>query len=183
MKYKVEMGWSLNYQTSMEFSILEDFFVINGKSLYLATEFESKCKLVLFYFSLAYQYEMTGEALASLNLVKNLKACVLSNTINKIKAFNGVDVEDIKRIDRAREARNFIVHESTLIGPLGTSKSSIKAIEEKIKRLRDEISHLVVGDNIVSRWLYEISEKEPTPREFCFLYQNLVQKWVFKEKL
>ena len=175
------MAWSLDYRSPMESALLDDFFTISGKALYLATAFEDKCKYLLFYFKLADHYKETGDVHASLDLANGLRGLLLGQTIKKIHTLDGIDDEDIKKIERAKEARNFIVHESTLIGTLILSKDTIKAIEEKNDRLRDELEYLTIGDNLVSQWLYEIQEKEPAPRELCLLYSNLVHRWVFKE--
>ena len=64
-------------------------------------------------------------------------------------------------LEKAREARNFIAHEGMAVGLM----AGLRAIHlsEHVARLRSAISDLAVGDNLVSTWCFEISEKEPAP--------------------
>jgi hypothetical protein len=45
--------------------------------------------------------------------------------------------------------------------------------------LRNEIITLSAGDNLISRWIYEISEKEPAPKAIQMCYQKMTEDWVF----
>jgi len=35
------------------------------------------------------------------------------------------------------------------------------------------------GDNLVSRWMYEIDQKEPAPTAIQRLYPEWVDRWIF----
>jgi hypothetical protein len=67
--------------------------------------------------------------------------------------------------------RNFIAHES--------AKLSVHSPRELVGRLREEVRALAAGDNVASRWLYEISEKRLAPQEIQRTYIDRVEAWVF----
>lgn len=45
--------------------------------------------------------------------------------------------------------------------------------------LRNAVAELARGDNVVSRWIYEIEEKLPAPRDTRDLYPECVDAWIF----
>ena len=171
------MGWSLDYQKPREPELLDRFFLAVGKSLYLASAFEAKCQWVLRIVKMASHYERTGDASATVELTKALKDRLLGPTLNEMKGFPEFNANDIGTLERAKDARNYIAHESAEIGSL--SSATKKVIREKLIRLRDELDALVRGDNVISSWVYEITEKEPAPRGIQSEYPEWVSKWVF----
>lgn len=172
------MGWSLNYQRPKEPELLEEFFLAVGKALYLASAFEAKCRFVLRTAKLAHHFNQTDDASATLALAKAMKDKLLGPTIAELKGFPDVSSNDIVVLEQAKNARNFIAHESADIGHL--SSASAKQIHEQLARLRCELRALVAGDNLVSRWVYEIEEKEPAPSGIQAAYPKWVEQWVFR---
>lgn len=171
------MGWSLNYQPPKEPELLEEFFLTVGKALYLACAFEGKCRWVLRIAKLADHYQQTGDASATMALARAMKDKVLGPTLNELKDFPDFDLNEIAVLERAKDARNFIAHECADIGSL--SGMSAQRIQEQLARLRSELRTLAAGDNLVSRWVYEIEEKEPAPRGIQQMYPEWIEQWVF----
>ena len=51
------MGWSLDYKSPQNIELLDQFFLTAGKSLYLASSFESKCQWILFIMKITEHFE------------------------------------------------------------------------------------------------------------------------------
>ncbi len=179
-KLGVFMGWSLNYLPAKEPELLDEFFLAVGKALYLACAFESKCKWVLRIAKLANHFEETEDASATMSLAKAMKDKLLGPTINEMKDFPSFDSDDVAMLERAKNARNCIAHEIAEIGSL--SSASANHIQKQLARLRSELDVLIAGDNLVSRWVYEIEEKEAAPRAIQSTYPEWVDEWVLGER-
>jgi len=83
-------------------------------------------------------------------------------------------------LEHAKDARNFIAHESALLAwPISTTRS--REIREKINRLRSEVETLAAGDNLVSRWIYEFEEREPAHPILYRDYLRRIEQWIFGE--
>lgn len=171
------MGWSIDYLPIKQPELLEAFFLVVGKALYLANAFEAKCRFVLRVFKLAQLYEESGDASAVMSLAQALKDRMLGQTINGLTNFPDINSEDIALLEKAKDARNFIAHEGANFGYL--SSISAEEVHERVDRLRKEVGELAAGDNIVSRWVYEIEEKERAPLEIQKTYPERVRQWVF----
>jgi hypothetical protein len=171
------MGWSLTYREPKEPKLLEQFFLSIGKALYLASSFESKCQYVLRIVKIGAVYDSSNDVTATMALAKTLKDQLLGATIRELKNFPEFGMNDVTKLERAKDARNYIAHESTNIGMLCDATSTM--ITEKMTRLRLELENLTIGDNLVSRWVYEIDEKEPAPLGIQEEYPNWVVQWVF----
>jgi glycerophosphoryl diester phosphodiesterase len=169
------MGWSLGYSVPEQPQLIDEFLLAVGKCLYLASAFEEKCKCVLRVAKIAATYEEHGDASAAMVLAKAMKDKYLAPTITDMRAF--FQAEDIAVLERAKDARNFIAHESANIGPL--HDASAQHIHERLARLRTELEALAAGDNLVSAWVYEIEEKGPAPRGIKAAYPNWLKNWVF----
>ena len=172
------MGWSLSYLTPAEPELLGKFFLIIGKSLYLATSFESKCQFVHRVLRLSAHCENTDDINEFITLMQSMKDSMLGQTIKGMEAFpKFITADNISKLERAKDARNYIAHESTEIGVL--SSVSAKTIDESLTRLRRELAYLIVGDDLVSRWVFEIEEKQRTSRKMRAAYHQQVFQWVF----
>jgi len=158
------MGWSLDYHGVHDLALLDDFFLAVGKALYLANALESKCRGILPIGRLVRHLKHTDDDLdAALELTRAMRDKLLADTIRELATFSEFKATDIVKLDRARLARNVIAHEIAGLGPL--SGVSTKVLSERRARLRSEPIMLVEGDNLVSRWIFEIEEKRPAPRE------------------
>jgi hypothetical protein len=172
------LGWSLDYQPPKEPELLNALFLAAGKALYLASSFEAKCQWVLRIVTIVTHYKATGDNSATTELARAMKEKMLGPTIRELKALTEFTAGDLETLERARDARNYIAHESAKLGPL--SSASAKTITEKLAQLRVELQALIDGDNLVSRWIYEISEKEPAPSGIQQAYPSWVLEWVFE---
>jgi hypothetical protein len=171
------MGWSLNYHPPQEPELLDSFFLSVGKSLYFANAYESKCRYVLQVFRIVNCYRETQDASAAWDLTATLKNKLLGPTISELKGFPDIDPNDISVLEKAKDARNYIAHEGADIGDM--SRASVEYIQQRTIRLRHELEILITGDNLVSRWIYEIEQKEPAPIQIQNLYPKWVNQWVF----
>jgi hypothetical protein len=148
-----------------------------GKSLYLASAFEGKRKWVLCMAKIVARYEQHGDASAAMALAKFMKDKLLGATITAMRVFADFQVQDIAILERAKDARNFIAHESARISPL--HYASAQHIHEQLARLRTKLDALAAGDNLVSAWVHEIEEKKPAPRGTKAAYPDRLKRWVF----
>ncbi len=171
------MGWSLSYQPPREPETLNDLFLAVGKALYIANGFEVKLRYVLRMGKLADRYKETDDLDAWLAFMETTKDPLLGRALIELSALSIMKPADINVLKRAKDARNAIAHEGGSIGP--AYSASAKAIELQFSRLRKDVSILAVGDNLVSRWVYEIDEKETAPMEIQRLYPEWVDQWIF----
>ncbi|MFI5173699.1 MAG: hypothetical protein ACHQKY_02500 [Terriglobia bacterium] len=172
------MGWSLsNHLQPCDPAAVDAALLAAGKALYLANAFESKCRYVLRIANLvsfldAHPGAGLDDAIASLARDK-----FLHPTIEGLKTFPIVKENEVELLDKARDARNFIAHEGGAFGDIFYAREP--HIREHLDRLRKAVIDLAGGDNIVSRWVYEIDEKEPAPLGMMLSYPALVEQWVF----
>jgi hypothetical protein len=174
------VGWSLGYQFPEEPKLLNAFFLSIGKALYIATAFEMKCRFVLRIAKLVDFYRETNDGEAMMVLAQTIKDRMLGLTLGELRGFPIVKPDDVEILERAKDARNFIAHEAAGIGHLSSASSA--TLGAQTARLRREVASLVAGDNLVSRWVYEIEEKEAAPCEIQRLYPGWVDRWVFENK-
>lgn len=171
------MTWSLDYIPPKEPEKLDALFLAAGRALYLANEFESKCRWVLLIDVMETHYKATGDASATVELARAVKQEMLGTTIRKLHECTEFTSGDLETLERARDARNYIAHDSTQVGPL--SSASTETITKKLSQLAITVQALIAGDNLVSRWIYEMSEMEPAPSEIQQAYPSWVLEWVF----
>jgi hypothetical protein len=174
------VGWLLTGKREDRDAVFDEFFLVIGRALYIATGFEMKCRYILRLWRLLEEVRETGDFSASLELVAKLKGRTLGRTIDGLRGVEGVKPEDIPVLERARDARNFIAHESADVGRL--YMLSPRKMEQRLGELRAQLDALAPGDDLVSRWVYEIEEKEPAPRWLMPDYASLMQRWVFGER-
>lgn len=171
------MSWSLDFHAPREPELLDTFLLALGKALYLACSFEAKCRWVLQVAVMADHFEATGDWQAARDLARALEGRRLGGAIKGLASLPEVVAGDIALLDRAREARNAIAHSIAELGPV--SGISASTLVERTERLREEVAALVVGDNLVSRWCYEIEEKEHAPMEIQERYPEWVTDWLW----
>lgn len=171
------MGWLLTGRPGDRDVAFDDFFLVVGRALYIATGFEAKCRYILRLWRLVEHFRETGDASASLELVARLKDGTLGKTIGELRAVEGVTPDHILLLDQAREARNFIAHESADVGQLYSL--SLAGMAKRLDELRVHMEALAPGDDLVSRWIYEIEEKVPASPWLMPKYRELILGWVF----
>jgi hypothetical protein len=171
------MSWSLNFQAPREPELLDAFLLAMGKALYLACGFEAKCRWVLQISVMAEHLEAGGDWQAAQELGRALEVKRLGGAIKGLGNLPEVLPADIALLDRARDARNAIAHAIAELGPV--SGISARTLAERTEKLREEVAALVAGDNLVSRWCYEIEAKEHAPKEIQERYPVWVADWLW----
>jgi hypothetical protein len=172
------MGWSLTYQPTREPELLDRFFLAAGKALHLANLFERKCEYVLETLHLVASLKETDDPMASLALIAAMKTKLLGPTIKELKTFPHFTADDIERLDKARGGRNFIAHRGASIGSVTHAKA--QTIIDQARDLRSAVADLAQGDNLVSKWIYEIEEKRGAPAQIQQIYETWIDNWVFE---
>jgi hypothetical protein len=174
------MGWILNHQPLKQAEQLDAFFLAVGKALCLACAFEAKCKHILNLIKLSEHCKNGGHLSDSAALSVLLRSQLLGPTIKEVSGFPDFSSEGIVMLECAKDARNFIAHESALLAwPISDTRAD--TISEKVTRLRSEVETLVTGDNLVSRWIYEFEEKEPAHPIIYGDYFRRIEQWIFGE--
>ena len=175
------MGWSLGCQPFKEPELLDRFLLAAGKSLCLATAYERKCRFILRIMDIVQHYEDTGDSSASLKLAMTLKDKMLAQTVKGMSCYSVLSESEVALLERAKDARNFIAQESTATGLVNSASREV--IMSLYDQLRQEVEALVAGDNIVSRMVYEIEEKEPAPKYIYEAYSSKITDWVFGDSM
>ncbi len=173
------MGWSLGYLPIKEPELLDAYLLSLGKAVYLASCFEHKCRYVLRIAKLVDFGEENDrrEPDAFTTFAQGLTDRMLGPTLRELGLQSLVTPEYARRLDDAREARNWIAHEAGAMTDL--HGISAKMLAEQTVELGKQLDILVAGDNLISRWVYEIEDKEAAPREIQQRYPALVRNWVF----
>ncbi len=171
------MGWSIGYQPVREPELIDAYLLAVGKALYIASGFEKKCQWVLRIFKLVANYEAdpnldTFEAFAAA-----LKDSLLGPTLLSMATFDGTAVE-IGILNAGKDARNFIAHEAAALGHLSNIRA--RQIDEAITKLTQKLDALIAADNLISKWVYEIEEKEPAPSFIQHQYPAVVKAWILE---
>jgi hypothetical protein len=173
------MGWSLSRLPPSEPGFLNAALLAAGKALYLTNAFESKCRFVLRVAQLDSYLEIHPEATFPDAIASLSKEKLLGPTISKLRRFPNVKAAEIVLLEKARNARNFIAHEGAAFGFLYSVKE--QRIRNHLVKLRANVADLARGDDVVSRWVYEIEEKEPASLTIMSDYPVMVDTWVFFE--
>lgn len=172
------MGWTIDYFPPNEPILLNNYLLAVGKSLYIATGFESKCRFVLQIITLVSAIE-DGESFDSATeLVKAMdeRLKMLGTVIFNICSRSNVNISDLDVLRAAKDARNYIAHESAAIGSLSIVRAEV--IEKQFAQLLSQVEILAIGDNLLSKWCYEICEKEPAPSQIQKDYVRMVIEWI-----
>lgn len=174
------MGWSLSHIRRETPDAVRAALCAAGRALYLATAFESKCIYVLRLGLLAQAIVADPEQSFDAILDSVPYEQRLHRVLEMLVKLPIVRDEEASILWRAKEARNFIVHECAAFGPIFDVSDQV--VRNRMRVLRGEVAYLAAGDNIVSTMHYEIDEKEPAPREIVEFYPQLVDDWVFNSE-
>ena len=144
-----------------------EFFEMTGKALFLCQHFEHTCKEIVMYLNLA--KALSEQQLEFLSddhkkYADKLMALFLGGSIKRLrKEFPriGSDAE-IGDIEKAKDSRNYICHESELdlIGARFAPRGYRYEWQPNTDILVSHFRNIATGDYVVSRWFYEFSEKE-----------------------
>lgn len=170
------MGWSLTRFSPPDPGLVDYALLVAGKSLYLANAFESKCRYVLRIANLGAHLEVNPDSSLEDAIVSLARDKLLGATINDLKHFPPVSERQVAALEKARDARNYIAHEGAYFGPLHVKP---KHIHEHLAKLRSFLGDLSGGDDVISRWVYEIEEKEVPSSILMQNYQEMIEQWVY----
>lgn len=175
------LGWSIDPKYVSEKKKSHDrFFAELGKSLYLASMFEAKCRFVLQIVNLVSHAEDTGnDLLRAFKAVSSLPRQMLRQTINGLKTSFDLSPGKVQKLIDAIHARNYIAHDFGSVGPAIYLKE--RKLTEIRSTLREKLNVLIEGDSIVSSWVHEIQEREPAPVHHAE-YKAWVMTWVFGDE-
>lgn len=171
------MNWYPNYiKDDQEISALSNAALLaTGKALHICNRFESTCKWV-FQVAESIGYLQKNEGASLQEAFSNFKEKFLHGTIKGLGEISEIKKEELDTLERAKDARNYIAHESALFFA-GTEKKGL--IFARLKKLREEVQILAHGANLVFLWSYEIEHRELGPREIFKNYPDMVDNWVF----
>lgn len=171
------MAWSLSPVFPGTPAYVEQALSVAGRALYLANAYESKCRFVLQIAELDAYVERVPNASFAEALAAASGQKLLGPIIARLSAVAGLDSDVTRILDEAKSARNFIAHEGAAFGYVHGTRPA--AVQSHLERLRHQLRRLVPGDDLVSRWVYQIEEKEPPPTSPSHAYPALVETWVF----
>jgi hypothetical protein len=153
-------------------------FEATGRALFAAQEFENRCRVLLRLLNLVEIYESaTDDPIDSL-IARVPRDKLLGKTIDDLKrhpVFNDEDTAEL--LKAAKDARNFIAHESARFNPVGRRQDVVERME---RGLRPKLRDLAIGDHIVSEVLLAIEDRQSTfgiswIRE---RYPDILESWV-----
>jgi hypothetical protein len=120
------MAWTLGYLPPKEPDLLDAFLLSVGKALCHANGFEAKCKHVLGVITLTDAVQAGADFDAASELTRRVHAKLLGETIKLIGNAPDIRPADLAVLQAAKDARNYIAHESADLGTL--SNASVEAI-------------------------------------------------------
>jgi hypothetical protein len=178
------MRRSIGYRPPPESDLIDEILLAAGKALYLANDFEAKCKSVLLvaYTEEALKTDPVGFLQEEL-MRKHLSAKLppqkkLHQILQDLKTVPpGTRERENLALERAKIARNYIAHEAA--GAIGDLES--RTVRNKLAALRKlyaAVIDLANGYYIASVWVHQIED----PRvSFWSSADNLawVEHWVF----
>ena len=176
------MSWSIGYLPAPDPDLLDDYLLIVGRALYIATGLEIKCDALLRWMKAAEALEGAADPLAALLAHEAAKRDkLLGQSIPGVTSRWGHTPQHKDVLDKARESRNFVAHRAAGLGTIHSI--SAETLHDSIRSLVPHVSELAKGDNLVSTWLYEFEETEPAPAVIRAVYEQLVLEWVFGDYL
>jgi len=145
--------------------------------------YEEKC---MFLLRTALFVERKGNVLhgsAAEELARRIKRSRLNDAIEKFAAIAGLDPATQKAVlHDARDARNWIAHQSAAIGPLSSARG--EEIAARRKELRANVASLARGDVLVSLWMDEMEAgRDYSPSNKCRLFPSWADGWVIRAAL
>ena len=184
------MSWSLSW-----FPVdprAEDALAAAGRALYIAAQFEDKCKYLLRLGGLA----KGADPVATLeDLIARLpKDRPLAKTLQALERLGPVSAADAASLSAAREGRNFIAHQGALFDihqhPSGRLREAIAGsrvydvgrLRAHLEQLRRNVQRLAQGDNLISNWCFDLGEGRhlSRPHDLIEAYEAMVERWVLE---
>lgn len=170
------MSWTLHLRPILN-PWTDKALVTCGRALYVAQAFESKCLELVRFGEIAGIVDSDPIIKLDDLIAQTPADQLLARTIARLgQLVPGIQPEETAALAAAREARNYIAHECALFAIHTTNVQSLQA---RMVRLRDEIASLAAGDNVVSTWLHQVTERaEATPLPLVVDYPRMIDDWV-----
>lgn len=127
------MAWTIGVKAPRNLSQLNDFFLIVGRALYCATAFEMKCRAIFRVICSGDIYASTPDFDAACKVIESLRDRMLHDTLAGITDRFKVKPDDAEKLDKARQARNYIAHEGSYIGAMFDTR--VQDIQERLELL------------------------------------------------
>lgn len=149
-----------------------------GKALLLCQKFEATCKDIVSWFEIARQLNIGHLDILSDDYpshVDRLYSLLLGQSISTLKSSRdwfGISMDDLSTLNGARESRNWVAHQSGL-GVVFASHGVVD-IDELVRN----VTNVVRGDFLVSRWSYEFHEKESGNWKSEQDYLDMILNWL-----
>lgn len=170
------MAWTLHLQP-IENPWADAAMLAGARAMYVAQAFEEKCRSLLRIGHIVAGIE--SDPIAGLeDLVERVpKDKLLGPTLTDLASVWPDAAQHHVVLSSAREARNYIAHESMRFGIHSRWDNPF----ERMSELRRMVRMLAHGDNLVSTWWFYIEERhQPTPSWLIAEYPTMIDKWVFE---
>ncbi len=170
------MGWTLHFQPIRN-SRADDALLTLGRALYISNAFEDKCRYVLRMINLVEKIRSDPVLELEEAIAQAPKDTMLDPTLQSVGQLLPVAGEQAEVLAGARRARNYIAHEGGLFSIHSEANADLC---ERLELLRRAVRDLAVGDNLMSGWMFQITDwKEPAPKMLIAAYEGVVDRWVF----
>lgn len=173
------MSWTIDYSDPRHPELLDAFLLALGKALCLANNFEAKCAHYLQVIAVTDALREGKSHEEACKLGRKAYDQNLATALRGIHASGDISDSDFELLQRARESRNYIAHQGTDIGEL--HGASDQRILRNLASLYPHVVNVAKGENLASRWAFEVCEREPAPRAFVEGYVEMATTWVFGE--
>jgi len=171
------MSWTVSRKKPSDKYLLNRYFEAVGKALCVANNFEEKCNHILRVHKITDAIREGESDDEVREIATSFEAKRLYRAIQALDKSDDVSEEKVDLLNSARESRNYIAHEGALMGEV--SLLDAEYIFERVQELAPHVEKIAKGDNLVSAWSYEVSEREPAPRRFRATYVERVVDWTF----
>ncbi len=154
-----------------------DYLHSVARALTIAQHFERACRYVL---SVSEVDLLEGDKLGDSDVVRDLFTSMCRHHLGKMvwrmkHPALGFREEELEILEKGREARNYIAHESA-----SDIEVYVETDAELLERLNVYSNHvrlLIAADNEVSAWEYEICERQSRPG-YYERYPKIAFDWV-----
>ena len=158
----------------------DEIFAILGRALTVATRFDSTCKnmsrLPLYKTSLITKYALSNNEYNEMiqkisNKYNNLNRAIKSLKLNE-------DIETV--LNDARESRNELIHEATLVATSGFDYMNSNALAEFLNYIENLVLKIIKGDTIISTIISTYNKEEVSDYQFSRKYEKKYINWVME---
>ncbi len=160
----------------------EAFLGCVGRALLVAQLFEDLVKRTLYWYDIAARLPGLDAIEAVTFLAEKTRApeesfeSKLARAIDILKARHQLSDDHARLLTMAKDARNFVAHESALESLLVSRVADAHALAE----FRDQLDVLIRAYNLLSAWAYESEEQEPAPVGYYRRYPRDLAAWVLE---